>query len=145
PSVLQRLIDQGALGQKSGAGFYKKDGRDILRFDAVSGDYRPADSKVDPDVLSLLAEHDPAKRLKGLRESPNPQAQFVWAVLRDTFHYSAVHLQDIAETARDLDLAMKWGFGHQQGPFELWQSAEWETITNWIQDDIKQGKTLSST
>src|SRR5690606_18795141 len=46
PSVLQRLIDQGALGQKSGAGFYKKDGRDILRFDAVSGDYRPADSKV---------------------------------------------------------------------------------------------------
>ncbi|EJC60806.1 leucyl-tRNA ligase, partial [Alcaligenes faecalis subsp. faecalis NCIB 8687] len=33
---------------------------------------------------------------KVMRESDKPQAQFVWAVLRDTFHYSAIHLQDIA-------------------------------------------------
>ena len=145
PAVVQRLIEQGALGQKSGAGFYKKVGRDILRFDTESGDYVPADTKVDPEVLSLLAERDPAKRLEGLRNSSHPQAQFVWAVLRDTFHYSAVHLQDIAETARDLDLAMKWGFGHQQGPFEIWQAAGWKTVADWIREDIEQGKTLSQT
>ena len=39
PPVLQRLIDQGAFGQKSGTGFYKKVGKDILRLDPVKGDY----------------------------------------------------------------------------------------------------------
>src|SRR3546814_7424842 len=59
-------------------------------------------------------------------------------------HYSAVHLADIADTARQLDLAMKWGFGHAQGPFELWQSAGWHQIANWITQDINAGRTLSS-
>ena len=39
PAVLQKLLDAGALGQKSGAGFYKKVGKDILRYDAEKGDY----------------------------------------------------------------------------------------------------------
>jgi 3-hydroxyacyl-CoA dehydrogenase len=65
-------------------------------------------------------------------------------VLRDTFHYSAVHLADIADSARQLDLAMKWGFGHAQGPFEIWQAAGWHQIAGWVAEDIKAGKTLSS-
>ena len=36
-----------------------------------------------------------------------------------------MHLATIAETARDVDLAMRWGFGMKQGPFELWQEAGW--------------------
>src|SRR3546814_16948043 len=39
---------------------------------------------------------------------------------------------------------MKWGFGHAQGPFELWQSAGWHQIANWITQDINAGRTLSS-
>jgi 3-hydroxyacyl-CoA dehydrogenase len=38
PPVLSRLIEQGALGQKSGAGFYKKVGKDILRLDPQAND-----------------------------------------------------------------------------------------------------------
>src|SRR3546814_1136880 len=87
---------------------------------------------------------DPSKKLKALHDSEHPQARFVWAILRDSFHYSAVHLADIADTARQLDLAMKWGFGHAQGPFELWQSAGWHQIANWITQDINAGRTLSS-
>ena len=34
PADLQQLLQAGALGQKSGAGFYKKVGKDIQRFDA---------------------------------------------------------------------------------------------------------------
>src|SRR3990167_2898438 len=37
PAVLQTLLAQGHLGQKSKAGFYKKMGRDVLRFDPQSG------------------------------------------------------------------------------------------------------------
>lgn len=143
PPVLRALVEQGALGQKSGAGFYRKEGRRILRLDPDTGQYVPAEGAIDPEVAALLAEKDASVRLKGLRASSHPQARFVWSLLRDTLHYSAVHLHDIAGTARELDLAMQWGFGHRQGPFELWQAAGWRDVAGWIREDIAQGATLS--
>ena len=143
PPVLAALIEQGALGQKTGVGFFRKEGKTILRLDPASRQYVPADAKIDESVAAMLAERDPAKKLKALHDSDHPQAQFVWAVLRDSFHYSAVHLADIAATARHLDQAMKWGFGHAQGPFEIWQAAGWHQVAEWIQRDIHDGKTLS--
>jgi len=142
PPVLGKLIEQGALGQKSGAGFYKKVGKDILRLDPAKGDYVPAGGKAEAIVERMLKKA-PAERLKLLRESTNPQAQFLWAILRDSFHYAAVHLAEIAETARDVDFAMRWGFGVQQGPFELWQQAGWKQVAEWVKADIDAGKALS--
>ena len=112
-------MEQGALGQKSGAGFYKKVGKDILRLDPASGDYVAGGRKAD-EIVARILKKAPAERLKLLRESSNPQAQFLWAILRDSFHYAAVHLKDIADSAREIDFAMRWGFGTKQGPFELW-------------------------
>ncbi|MDP9046440.1 MAG: 3-hydroxyacyl-CoA dehydrogenase/enoyl-CoA hydratase family protein [Pseudomonadota bacterium] len=142
PQVLATLIERGSLGQKSGAGFYKKVGRDILRLDPVSLEYVAGGGKAD-DIVARILKKPPAERLRLLRESKNPQAQFLWAVLRDAFHYAAVHLGDIAESARDVDFAMRWGFGVQQGPFELWQAAGWGQVATWIQEDIDAGKALS--
>ena len=115
PKVLAGLIAKGALGQKTGAGFYKKVGKDILRLDPAKGDYVPSGGKAEPIVERMLKK-PAAERLKLLRESSNPQAQFLWAILRDGFHYAAVHLEAIADTARDVDFAMRWGFGLQAGP-----------------------------
>jgi 3-hydroxyacyl-CoA dehydrogenase len=141
PPVLQALIDKGALGQKSGAGFYKKVGKDILRLDPAKGDYVPAGGKADP-IVDRMLKKPAAERLKLLRESGNPQAQFLWAIQRDAFHYAAVHLESIADSARDVDLAMRWGFGTRQGPFELWQEAGWQPVAQWVQEDIAAGKAL---
>lgn len=143
PPVVAALIEQGALGQKSGVGFYKKEGKSILRLDPAQKAYVPGGGKADDAVAAILAERDPAKRLAALHDSDNPQAQFLWAILRDSFHYSAVHLADIADTAAQVDLAMKWGFGHAQGPFEIWQAAGWQQVAQWIDADIKAGKALS--
>jgi 3-hydroxyacyl-CoA dehydrogenase len=143
PPVLGRLIEQGALGQKTGAGFYKKVGKDILRLDPAKGEYVPSGGKAEPIVERMLKK-PAAERLKLLRESSNPQAQFVWAILRDSFHYCAVHLADIADSAREVDFAMRWGFGTQQGPFELWQAAGWKQVAQWVKEDIDAGKALSS-
>ncbi|MEF7614924.1 3-hydroxyacyl-CoA dehydrogenase NAD-binding domain-containing protein [Aquincola sp. MAHUQ-54] len=143
PPVLGQLIEQGALGQKTGAGFFKKEGKNILRLDAAQGTYVPSGGKADEIVVRMLKK-PAAERLKLLRESKNPQAQFLWAILRDGFHYAAVHLADIAESARDIDFAMRWGFGMSQGPFELWQSAGWLQVAGWIQEDIEAGKALSN-
>ncbi|TCP06177.1 3-hydroxyacyl-CoA dehydrogenase/enoyl-CoA hydratase family protein [Caldimonas thermodepolymerans] len=143
PPVLARLIEQGALGQKSGAGFYRKVGKDILRFDPAKGDYVPAGAKAD-EIVSRMLKKAPAERLKLLRESSNPQAQFLWAILRNAFHYAAVHLGEIADSAREVDLAMRWGFGMSQGPFELWQQAGWKQVAEWVKADIEAGKALCS-
>src|SRR3954468_18961486 len=96
PPVLAKLIEQGALGQKSGAGFYKKVGKDILRLDPAKGDYVPGGGKAD-EIVARILKKPPAERLKLLRESKNPQAQFIWAILRDSFYYAAVHLGEVAE------------------------------------------------
>jgi len=142
PAVLSALIAKGALGQKSGAGFFKKVGRDILRLDPAKGDYVAGGGKAD-EIVARMLKKPAAERLKLLHDSTNPQAQFLWAILRDGFHYAAVHLADIAETARDIDFAMRWGFGMSQGPFELWQAAGWKQVAQWVKEDIDAGKALS--
>ena len=142
PAVLGTLIGRGNLGQKTRAGFYKKAGRDLLRFDAGRDDYVPAGQKAD-EVYGRMLKRPAAERLKLLRDSEGPQGRFLWAVLRNSFHYAAVHLEAIAETARDVDLAMRWGFGMKQGPFELWQEAGWLEVARMVQQDIDAGLALS--
>ena len=142
PAVLKELLEKGSLGQKTRAGFYKKVGRDVLRYELESGEYVPGGQKGD-EVYARMLKKPAAERLKLLRNAEGAQGQFLWAILRNSFHYAAVHLASIADTARDVDFAMRWGFGMKQGPFELWQEAGWLQVAEWIQEDIKAGKTLS--
>lgn len=143
PKWLAALIEKGALGQKSGAGVYTKRGKDILVLDLKAQDYRVSAGEPDAEVAALLKERDPAKKFAALRASAHPQAQFLWAVFRDSFHYSAFHLESIADTARDVDFAMRWGYGWSLGPFETWQAAGWKQVADWIAEDIVAGKAMA--
>ena len=143
PDWMDRLIEQGALGQKSKRGVYQKKGKEIQVLNLASYTYRSSDGKVDDVVKDILRERDWAVKLAKLRESQNPQAQFVWSILRDTFHYCAVQLASIADNARDLDFAVRWGFGWDSGPFEIWQAAGWQQVAGWISADIAAGKAMS--
>ena len=143
PPVVHKLIELGHLGQKTKAGFYKKAGRDILRFDLPSASYVPGGEKAD-DVYARMLKKPAAERLKLLRAAEGAPGQFLWAILRNSFHYAAIHLETIAESARDVDQAMRWGFGMQQGPFELWQEAGWLEVAKMVQEDIDAGKALCS-
>ncbi|MBC7574899.1 MAG: 3-hydroxyacyl-CoA dehydrogenase family protein, partial [Herminiimonas sp.] len=144
PEVLAKLVAAGALGQKTGAGFYKKVGKDILRLDPATGDYVTGGGKADDLVARILKEKDPVKRMKALHDSTNVQAKFLWAIFRDAFHYIAVHLDTIADNARDVDFALRWGFGWNHGPFETWQAAGWQQVATWVKEDIDAGLALST-
>jgi 3-hydroxyacyl-CoA dehydrogenase len=144
PEVLAKLVASGALGQKTGGGFYKKVGKEIQRLDFATGEYVAGGGKAADIVARMLKEKDPVKKMKALRESTNPQAQFLWAIFRDAFHYIAVHLGSIADNARDIDFAMRWGFGWNVGPFETWQASGWTQIATWINEDIAAGNALCS-
>ncbi len=144
PDWLQALIAKGALGQKTGAGIFMKKGKDIVVLDLAKQDYRPATGEAAPEVVEILKMKDPAAKFAALRASAHPQAQFLWSVFRDLFHYSAFHLASIADTARDVDLAIRWGYGWALGPFETWQAAGWKQVAEWIAEDIVAGRSMSS-
>ena len=144
PAWLQALIAKGALGQKTKAGIYTKKGKDILVLDLAAQDYRVAAGKIDEDVAAMLKIKNPAEQIAALRASANPQAQFLWSIFRDLWHYCAVQLSDIAHSARDIDFAIRWGFGYKMGPFETWQAAGWPQIATWISEDIAAGKAMAN-
>ncbi len=143
PAWLQALIDDGALGQKTKRGVYEKRGRDIHVLDVKTREYRLSEGKADESVVEILKNKNIAERFAQLHDSAHPQAQFVWSIFRDSFHYCAVHLAEIANNARDLDLSIRWGFGWNRGPFEIWQAAGWERVAKWINEDIASGRTMS--
>ena len=145
PEWFQYLVEQGALGQKTKRGVYQKVGKEIHVLDMHSKAYRLSDAKVDNAVKDILRERDWSKKLAGLRSNPHPQAQFLWATFRDVFHYCAMQLDSIANNARDLDFAVRWGFGWDSGPFEIWQAAGWQQVAGWISADIEARKTMADT
>lgn len=144
PVWLMRLVEEGALGQKTRRGVYQKVGADIKVLDVTAGTYRISEGRADERVTEILKNRNVAERFEALHASSHPQAQFLWSIYRDAWHYCAVHLAEIAHNARDLDFAIRWGFGWDQGPFEIWQAAGWERVAGWIAEDIAAGKTMAA-
>ena len=141
PEVVTALIAKGALGQKTKAGFYRKDGKAVLVLDAKTGEYKPSTASINP-LIERILKRPIGERLELLRNTDDPQAQFLWAIYRDIFHYCAIQLSNIAQSAREIDFAMRWGYGWDQGPFEDWQAAGISQVAQWIKEDIEQGKAL---
>jgi 3-hydroxyacyl-CoA dehydrogenase len=144
PVWLKALIDKGALGQKTKAGFFRKVGKEIEVLDRATQTYRASAGAIDPEIAAILALQAPAEQFARLRAHAHPQAQFLWAIFRDLFHYCAFHLATIADNARDVDLAIRWGFGWKMGPFETWQAAGWRQVAEWIAEDVAAGKALAA-
>jgi 3-hydroxyacyl-CoA dehydrogenase len=141
PGWFDELVDGGALGQKTRRGIYEKVDGEIRVYEPATRKYRKRRVKVPGKVDKLLATREPAIYLPQLRALKDPHAQFVWAIHRDVFHYAAHLLEQIADTARDVDLAIRWGFGWDRGPFEIWQQAGWHDIAALIGEDIDAGET----
>lgn len=144
PDWTMGLIEQGALGQKTGCGIYKKEGKVINVFDVKQQAYRPATGKLNPELKQLLKIKDPREKFTALRHSELDEAKFLWASFCDLFHYACYHLESIADNVRDVDFAIRWGFGWQQGPFETCQTIGWKEIVGWIEEEIAAGKTMSN-
>lgn len=142
PEWLMTLINQGYLGQKTDQGIYRKNGKTIEVYDIERKEYRLAKGEINSEMQTIMGIKDPIARMNNLFSSEDKQAQFLAACFTDLFHYSAYHLADIADTTRDVDLAMRWGFGWQYGPFETWQLSGVEAIKVLLQKSIAAKKTM---
>lgn len=145
PDWMKALIDKGALGQKTRGGIYKKVKKDIFVLDLETQDYRLARDDVDEDVKKILKIQDFGEKFAAIKACQSTQGEFLLSIFRDLFHYSAVHLPEIAHCARDVDFALRWGYGWTLGPFEIWQAAGWQETAKMLQEDIAAGKAMGDT
>lgn len=142
PPWIDRLINTGHLGQKTGGGIYRKVSKSIEVYDAKTSAYRTAQAEVSDELKAILNAPE-ERRMSLLFESNHPQSRFLSSYFTDLLHYSAYHLHDIAHDPRDVDEAMRWGFGWKKGPFEIWQKAGVQCLLEKIQRKINANESLS--
>lgn len=137
PPVLENLIESGRLGQKTKAGFYRKEGREILSLDMKTGEYGSM-KKVRFDGFRLAKDHkDTGDQIKAMAYSDDRAGKFFWEVLSRTLIYSANRIPEISDDIINVDNAMKWGFGWELGPFETWDAIGVERAVNRMRDEGK--------
>ena len=145
PDWIDNLIAEGSLGSKTKKGIYEKIGKDIYVYDPASDQYRLSDKTISSEVKKILKENGNIENsLLALSKSDDPQAQFLWSVHRDVFHYACYQLEHVAETVRCVDLALKSGFAWQRGIFEQVQLTGWSEVRDSLNVDINNGAALSS-
>lgn len=119
PPVMRGLVERGALGEKAGAGFYRKEAGEILALDFATHEYRPRRPLASPTVQLARNETDPARRLAVLLAAEDRAGEFLRQALAANLAYAARVGPQIADSVADIDAAMRWGFGWEHGPFQL--------------------------
>ena len=139
PDLLKRLVEEGRMGAKSGAGFYKKDDGTIKSVHPETLDYEAPSEGDQMDASAIKAAGDLDARLKALYEDDGRAGQFFRATTLDLLGYSARRLGEITDSPADIDRAIRWGFGWERGPFQLWDVLGFERV---IEDAEEAGVAL---
>ena len=132
PPVLRVLIERGALGEKRGAGMFRRVDGEILALDLATLDYRPRRKLVAGSVQLARNELDLGRRLAGLLAADDTAARFVRGFVAASLGYAATIAGEIAAGAVAVDRAMRWGFGWELGPFETWDALGVPTVVELI-------------
>src|ERR1700722_6781021 len=124
PEFHTKMTERGWLGEKSGQGFYKRVGKEkeIHAIDLNTLEYHPAIKVKFPAADAARGIEDLGERLKVLVKGDDRVGTFLWKLYSDLFLYSAERVPEIADEIFQIDRAMRWGYGHKLGPFELWDA-----------------------
>jgi 3-hydroxyacyl-CoA dehydrogenase len=116
-SWVMDLVKKGQVGEKSGAGFYKRVGKEIHTLDWKTGEYRP---QVKPDTpeLTRLTHLPLAERFVSLGQWADREGDFVKEYLLRFSHYVLTTTPAIAYDIPSVDHAIEWGYAWETGPFK---------------------------
>lgn len=126
PPVIEALEARKWVGEKAGAGFYKRvksaAGTEILVLDPKTMEYRPRQRVSYPSLEAAKGIEDPAERIKKLFLGRDKVGQLLRSTLGAVLVYTAKVTPHIARSIDDVDRAMRWGFAWELGPFETWDA-----------------------
>ncbi len=122
PKLLRTLVETGSRGAKSGQGFYKKVGKKILSVNPKTFVYELPRTSDLPGLDNVSHLSELIDRVRVLYTLLGRAGDFFRQNTLALLSYSACRLPEIADSPADVDRAMRWGFGWQMGPFELWDA-----------------------
>ena len=127
PDIVNRMMEKGFIGEKSGQGFYKKTvakdgGRMILALDINRMEYRESVPAKFDSLDAAEKYHDTADRVRCLYYAGDDAGIFTFRTRSDEFIYAASRIPEIADDILNIDNALKWGFNREMGPFEMWDA-----------------------
>jgi 3-hydroxyacyl-CoA dehydrogenase len=151
PPFMEEMLRRGWLGEKTGGGFYRREKSssgepEIFALDVSTMEYRPRRKARFQSLEMAAMISGTRERLRaivapamavGNREiaggsdrqgSSDKVAEFLWRVMRDTCLYAARRMPEIADSIVDVDCAMRWGYGWELGPFEMWDALEVDSL-----------------
>lgn len=136
PHFMHQMLEKGMLGAKTGSGFYKKSSGTIYELDLKTFTYEERKSFHTRAVDMARRQKGAANKIKEIiKKKGDPASDFIWSILKPVLLYSAHMLGGIADRLLDIDQAMKWGFGWELGPFEIWDAIGLEHSVKRMQEE----------
>ncbi len=150
--------EKGRLGDKTGQGFYKKDNRSprlqpggsIQTLDLNTGEYR---ERIEPDIPSIaegMKIKSLPQRLAFVLQQDDKAGKLARHIIYTALGYASRRVPEISDDLVSIDRAVRWGFSHDLGPFELWDAlgvratadameAQGEKVAPWVREMLAAG------
>jgi 3-hydroxyacyl-CoA dehydrogenase len=153
--LMDTLLERKWLGNKTKVGFYKEvrgeDGKkEFYSLDLNTLEHTPATKPRFDSVKAAKDVEDLAGKLKVMLEADDKAAKLVKVLTYQSFQYSSSIIPEVADTVKPIDDAVRWGFSHEAGPFEIWDmlgvketvkrmKAEGYPAAKWVDEMLKAG------
>lgn len=147
-------MERGRLGDKTGQGFYKKPPQgtkeDILTLDLETMEYRERREPEIPSIKEALKIERLAERLAFVLRQNDKAGALARHTVYHTLAYASRRVPEITDHLINVDRALRWGYAHELGPFELWDAlgvrktvremeAEGIAIASWVEEMLVEG------
>ena len=153
--LMDTLLERQWLGNKTKIGFYKEtrgeDGKKIFySLDLNTLEHVPAGKPRFDSVKAAKDVEGLSDRLQVMMETDDKAAKLVKALTYQSFQYVSTIIPEVADTMKPIDDAVRWGFSHEAGPFEIWDmlgvketvkrmKTEGYAPAKWVNEMLKAG------